>query len=114
MATKPTREQQKAADLLAEALALIASAVRLDGHSPARPGWKGVVDAVARASSAIPADEVVIRAVGRRVRDLGLPADTVELLTLMDAGMPPSQVLLLDDDAFRDLAARMEEELGGP
>jgi hypothetical protein len=113
MATKPTRMQQQACDLLAEALALVAEAARLDGR-----GQLDVADLaeiagrLARVSSAFGLDDLLARALERRGRSLGLPSSTAELLTLLEADVTPLAMLLLSDDAFKALVERMHEELG--
>jgi hypothetical protein len=113
MATKPTREQQKACDLFAEALVLINEGVRLDGKGAfGRDDLRAVADRLAKGCSAFGLDEIVARALGRRCRALGLRSDASDLLTLLDAEMPPLEVLRLSDDALRELVAKLEEELG--
>ena len=113
MATKPTRWQQQACDKRAHALLLIADAARLDGGAPGKDDLQMIADRLARASSAFTLDDVVVRALEQRGRDLGLPASTAELLTLLEGDIKPLEALLLSDDDFKALAARMEEELGG-
>src|SRR4051794_32075061 len=77
MATKPTRPQQQAGDHLAEALVLITGAARLDGRGTLdRGGLAEIAGRLARVSSAIGLDEIVARALERRGKALGLPADT--------------------------------------
>ena len=43
---------------------------------------------------------------------LGLPSSAAELLTLLEAGIRPLEMLLLPDDEFKALVERMQEELG--
>lgn len=113
MATKPNRAQQQACDHLAEALVLIAAAARIDGKGGLDPDALGeAVRLAGRAASAFAPDEILARALDRRARALGLPASAAELLTLLDSGLTPAELLLLDDDPFRDLVARLERELG--
>jgi hypothetical protein len=113
MATKPTRQQQQACDDCAEALVLVARASRLDGGGRfGHDDFEAIADAVSRALSAFEFDEIVARALTRRATALGLPASTADLLTLLDAGVKPLGMLLLPDDAFKDLVGRLEEELG--
>ena len=113
MATKPTKLQTKARDDLAEALLLITGAARLDGRGSLDPPRFGEIAArVARVSSAYSQDEIVARAIERRALALGLPPTTAEMLTLVESEVKPLEMLLLDDDAFRALAATLDEELG--
>ena len=113
MATKPTRMQQQACDQLAEALVLITEAARLDGRGGLDAATLGaIVKFVGQASSAFEPAEIVTRALGRRGAKLGVPASAIELLTLMDSGLTPLEMLMLADDAFRDQIQQMEDELG--
>jgi hypothetical protein len=112
MATKPTRLQQQACEKRALALLLITDAARLDGGELEKDDLRMIADRLAQASSAFSPDEIIVRAIERRGRDLGLSAMTAELLTLMDSDITPLETLLLTDDDFRALATRMEEELG--
>jgi hypothetical protein len=113
MATKPTRMQQQACDQLAEALVLITEATRLDGKGKLGPDDVGVIAGkLAQASSAFSLDEIVGRALERRAKALGLPSSAAELLTLLEAEIRPLAMLLLADDEFKALVARMQEELG--
>jgi len=113
MATKPTRLQQQACEKRARALLLITEAARLDGGELAKDDLRMITDRLARASSAFTLDDLVTRAIEQRGRDLGLPASTAEFLTLLDSSITPLEMLLLTDDAFKALAAKMEEELDG-
>jgi hypothetical protein len=113
MATKPTRQQQQACDQFAEALWLISQAARLDGRGALdAAGLTEVAQRIDRASSAFGPDDLIVRALQRRVRALGLPSDTADLLTLMETGLKPAEMLLLDDGEFRALVERLQEELG--
>jgi hypothetical protein len=113
MATKPTRQQERAADILAESLAAIAGAARLDGKATLdRAAFASLAALVARASSAFDLDAIVARALEARGRSLGLRAGTAELVTLLDDGPRPLDLLLLDDDGFRERVARLDAELG--
>lgn len=115
MATKPTRLQDRACDLLAEALLAIADAARVDGRGTLDPSaFAELADRAARASSAFGLDTIVSRALEGRGRALGLRSGTAELVTLLDPDRRPLDLLLLDDDAFRELVARLDEELGDP
>ena len=108
MATKPTRQQQQACDLIAEALFLITQGARLDGHGKLDAAdLTEIARRTTRASSAFRFDEIVARAMERRGRVLGLPASTAELLTLIEADIEPLVMLLLPDDEFRELVERM-------
>ena len=113
MATKPTRQQDLACDKLADALRAITEAARLDG--------KATLDAMtlieiavrlARASSAFSLDTIVARALEARGKSLGLRTGTAELLTLLDSHIRPLEVLLRNDDDFRAIVAKLEDELG--
>jgi hypothetical protein len=113
MATKPTRMQQQACEQLAEALVLITEAARLDGQGKLDPeGLAAIAGRLVQASSAFGLDEIFTRALGRRAKILGLPANTAELLTLLETGTAPPEMLLLQDDEFKALVERMQEELG--
>lgn len=113
MATKPTRSQTQARDDLAEALLLIAGAARLDGRGTLDPPrFAEVASRVARVASAYSQEEIIARAIERRALALKLPPTTSEMLTLVDSDVKPLDMLLLEDDAFRDLAAMLEDELG--
>ena len=113
MATKPTRLQERSCDLLAEALLAIAEAARLDGKgSLDHAAFAGIAALARRASSAFDLDAIVARALEGRGRSLGLRAGTAELVTLLDPGRRPLDLLLLPDDGFRELVARLDEELG--
>lgn len=113
MATKPTRLQDRACDLLAEALLAIAEAARLDGKGHLdSAAFAQLAGLAAGASSAFGLDAIVARALEGRGRTLALRSGTAELVTLLETGRPPLDLLLLSDDAFRDLVARLEEELG--
>lgn len=114
MATKPTRLQQQAFDLLADALRTIAEAYRLDG--------KGRLDAndlrelarrIGQVSSAFPLEHVVARAIEARARSLGLPSGTADLIGLNAESVDPLQTLRLGDAEFTELVRKLEEELGG-
>jgi hypothetical protein len=113
MATKPTREQQRACDHLAEALVLITEAARLDGRGKLDGDAFGeVLRKLSQASSAFGTDEIVARALDRRAKALGLPSDAAELLTLLETDLRPPDMLLLDDDSFKGLVERLRQELG--
>ena len=112
MATKPTKDQRKACDLLAGALAMIAEAARLDGRGVPDPSaWAVITARVAGVSSAFGLDEIVALSLQRRAEALGLPGSTAEMLTLIESSVGPRDMLLLDDEAIRELAARADEEL---
>jgi len=113
MGTKPTRSQQQAREKAAEALVLIAEAARLDGGGRLDgPAFADLARRVASASSAIGHDEIVARALELRATAMGLPSDAAELLTLMESEIPPTAMLVLDDEDFRAQVDRMREELG--
>ena len=113
MSTKPTRQQDKACDKLAEALLLITEAARLDGRAPFHlPELAQLARVIARASTAFDIDAILARALETRGQSLGLRSGTAELITLLEADVEPLASLLLDDEAFRSLVARAEAELG--
>lgn len=113
MATKPTRQQQRACDHLAQAILLFTEAARLDGKSAVdRDAFTETARRLAQASSAFTLDEIVARAIERRGHTLGLPSTTSDLLSLMETDMKPLETLLLTDDEFRGLVEQMIEELG--
>lgn len=113
MSTKPTRLQERAGDLLAEALLAIAEASRLDHRGSLDPAsFAELAARAARASSAFDLEAIVARALEGRGRSLGLRAGTAELITLLDPDRRPLDLLLLSDDDFRELVARLDEELG--
>ncbi|WP_435007053.1 hypothetical protein P12x_004455 [Tundrisphaera lichenicola] len=113
MATKPTREQDKACDRLAQILLLYCEAARLDGRVAIDgAGLASFAQLVAKASSAFDLDAILARALDERGRGLGLRQGTAELLTLVDGGVEPLSTLLLSDDDFRAEVDRAEAELG--
>lgn len=113
MATKPTRLQQQACDLFAESLVLVAEGMRLDNRSTVDDDrLRDLAARISGASSAFSVDEIVSRALERRGKSLGLRAGIAECLTLFDAEISPLAMLVLDDAAFKELAARLEQELG--
>ena len=113
MATKPTRLQQQARDHLAETIFLITEASRLDGKGTlSRTDLDEIAGRIARVSSAFSLDEIVVRALERRAKVLGLPASTVDLIALQDGEPGPLHALLISDEDLRELVARLEEELG--
>jgi hypothetical protein len=113
MATKPTREQERGAELITGALLAIAEAARLDGRSRLdAAGFQALVDLASLASSAIDREALVGRALATRIKRLGLPSDTADLLALTDPDFDPLLALTQDDAAFRERVARAEAELG--
>ena len=114
MATKPTREQQHACDLLAEALFAIAEAYRLDGHGKLEPAdLDELARRLAQVSSAFPQDQIVARSIERRAKALKLSSSAVDLITLAEEQTKPLQTLRLSDQEFVELVQKLEEELGG-
>jgi hypothetical protein len=114
MATKPTRLQQQACDLLAEALFSITEAYRLDGQGKLDPGdLQELASRIARVSSAFPLEQIVVRAIERRAKALKLSSSAVDLITLTEDEPKPLQTLRLTDQEFVDLVQKLEEELGG-
>ena len=70
MATKPTRLQQQACDKRAQALLLITEAARLDGGKLEKDDLRLIAYRLARASSAFTLDEIVVRALEQRGRQV--------------------------------------------
>ncbi len=113
MSTKPTRQQARGADLLAQALLLITEAARLDGRSPLdRTGLTELAGRIARVSTAFDLDAILARALEARGQGLGLRSGTAELLTLVESDVEPLASLLLSDQDYQALVARAEAELG--
>jgi hypothetical protein len=113
MSTKPTRQQEKACDQLANALLLIADAARLDGRASLDfKAFRDLANLLVKATSAFDLATVVSRSLEARGHSLGLRSGTSELLTLLDNQIEPLEVLLRSDDDFRGLVAKIEEELG--
>jgi len=114
MATLPTRSQQQARDLLAEALFRISEAYRLDGKGKLeKADLAELARIMVQVSSAFSLDQVVARALELRAKRLGLSPGSIDMITLMDAEVTPLNMLLLSDDEFNGLVVRLEEELGG-
>jgi len=115
MSTKPTREQVRAADLLARSLLQISEAARLDGRSPLDPaGFADLAGRIARVSTGFDLDAILAIALESRGQSLKLRSGTAELLTLIEGDTPPLASLLLDDEDFKTKVARAEESLGDP
>ena len=113
MSTKPTRQQAKGCDLLAQSLLLITEAARLDGRNPLdRPGLAELARRVAGASTAFDLDAILARALESRGQSLGLRPGTAELLTLVEGDVEPLATLLLPDEEFKAGVAKAEAELG--
>jgi hypothetical protein len=113
MATKPTRQQERACDLFAGSLANIAEGARLAGKGPfPASDLADLASRLARASVAFSVDELLARALEVRSRGLGLPSGTAEMLTLLDLDRNPVDLLVIDDEAFREVVRAMEQELG--
>ncbi len=113
MATKPTRQQEKAADNLVRTLGLVAESARLDGRSTfGLAELRELARLVAKASSAFNLETIVERAVEERGRSLGLRGGTAELLALVAEGTDLLSTLLLSDDEFRAKVEETEAELG--
>ena len=91
MATKPTRLQQQAGEYLAEALFLITEAFRLDGKGSLGPsGSTCSRRSIAEISSQFSLDEIVVKALQRRAKDLSLTSSAADLITLMEGEVKPS------------------------
>jgi hypothetical protein len=113
MATKPTRQQERACVLVAEALLLIAEAARLDGgHSFGRAEITEIGRSTAKAVKAFDLDAIVSRSLELRGRALGLRSGTAELLTLVYDQVEPIIHLFMTDETFKESVAKAEEELG--
>jgi len=115
MATLPSRLQQQARDHLAEALYRITEAARLDGKGRLdQPDLAGLARLIGQVSSAFSLDQIVAKALELKAEGVGLSPGRAELITLMDVDISPVSMLLLDDDEFKGLVARIVDELGGP
>jgi hypothetical protein len=113
MATHPTKSAQLACDKLAEALLRVTDAARLDGRgSLNEQTLTEIAQRMSRVTSAFAPDEIVRRALERRVRELGMAGNAIELLTLIESDVTPLAMLLLGDDELRGLIAQVEEDLG--
>ena len=113
MATKPTKLQQQGCDQFAEALLLITGGARLDGRGKFdATDLTEVARRLAAACSAFTLADILARAIEGRARALGLRTGTSDLLMLMEGDIRPMETLLLPDDAFKELAAKLEDELG--
>lgn len=111
MATLPTKRQQQARDRLADALLAITEAARLDGRSALDSALLNeIAGRIVRVSSAFGLTEIIARALEMRGQALGLAGSTVELLTLVDSETIPVEMLLLDDEEFRAMVAKIEDE----
>jgi hypothetical protein len=114
MATKPTRLQQQACELLAEALDLIHEAYRLDGKSKLDTRDLDEIAArIAQVSSAFPLDQIVVKAIERRAKALELTSSAADLIMLSEGELEPLRALRLADHEFKELVRKLEEELGG-
>jgi hypothetical protein len=114
MATHPTRLQQRACDILAEALLGIAEASRLDGRGKLDASdLEQVARLVGQVSSAFSLDHIVARSIALRAESLGLASGTADLIGLNADTVDPLQTLRLGDAEFTELVKRLEEELGG-
>jgi hypothetical protein len=113
MSTKPTRQQARGADLLAQALLLIAEAARLDGRSLIEGAdLADLARRVARVSTAFDFDAILTRALESRGQGLGLRSGTAELLTLVEGVGEPIATLWLADEEFKTIVAEAEAQLG--
>jgi hypothetical protein len=113
MSTKPTRQQARGADLLAQSLLLITEAARLDGRSPLdRVELADLARRVVKVSTAFDLDAILARALEARGQSLGLRSGTAELLTLVDGDVEPLASLLLSDEDFKAIVAKADEVLG--
>ena len=113
MATKPTRLQQQACDLLAEAIYLITQAYRLDGSGKLDPrDLDEIATRLAPVSSAFALDQIVVKALDRRAKTLKLSSSAADLIALSEGDLEPLQTLRLTDHAFEELVRKLEEELG--
>jgi len=113
MATKPTRLQQQAGDFLAEALFLITEAFRLDGKGKLGPSdLDELATKIAPVSSQFSLDELVVKALHRRAKNLSLTSSAADLIALMEGEVTPLHTLLLPDGEFAELVQTLEDELG--
>jgi hypothetical protein len=113
MATKPTRLQQQAGDHLAEALFLITEAFRLDGKgSLGSSDLNELATKIAQVSSQFSLDELVVKALERRAKNLSLTSSAADLITLMEGEVKPLHTFLLPDPEFVEMVKNLEYELG--
>ncbi len=113
MATKPTKQQRQACEHFAEALFLITEGARLDGRGRLERGdLEEIVRRISDACSAFGADEIIAGTLERRCRALGLPANTAEMLLLLEPGIPLLELLRQPDEVLKEQVAKLEEELG--
>ena len=114
MATKPTRQQQQAWEILAAALHAITEAYRLDGRGNLDAAdLREIARLIGQVSSACPLDQIVAQSVAIRARHLGLSSSAADLIGLNADTIDPLQTLRLADAEFTDLVKRLDEELGG-
>jgi hypothetical protein len=113
MATNPTRSQQRACDLLAEALVAIAEAHRLDDKGKLGPvDLDEIARRLGQVSSAFPLEQIVVRAIDRRAKALKLSSSAADLIALAEGEIEPLQTLRLADPEFAELVQKLEADLG--
>ena len=113
MSTKPTRQQARGCDLLAQALLLIAEAARLDVRgSLDRSEIDQIGRSIAGVSRAFDLGEIVSRSIESRAQALGLRSGTAELLALVFDEVDPMIHLFMTDETFKEVVAKAELELG--
>ncbi len=113
MSTKPTRQQDRGCDQLAQALLLIAEAARLDGRSPLdRASWPnspgGSPGPRPRSTSTRSSPGPSKQGARRSASDRARPSCSRSI----EGEVEPLATLLLSDDEFKALVAKAEEELG--
>ncbi len=109
--TKPTRGQQQARALLAQAILAICEAARLDGNVKfSAASLREAIERLAKASSAFSTEEIVLTALEQRLKGLGYSVGSVELLTLVEQPLSTLEMLHLDDEQLKRLVAAAEEE----
>ena len=113
MATKPTRQQQQARDLLAEALHGITEAYRLDGHGKLDPGDLDEMRDGSVGSLGVRSRSDRARSDRTEGKSPQALVSAVDLIALSADELKPLQTLLLSDSEFQELVQKLEEELGG-
>ncbi len=111
--TKPTRAQQQARTMLAQAILGISEAARLDGTPKFNSALlREIAERAAKATSAFSLDEIVATALEMRLTAMGLPAGSVELLTLIEQSKTPVEMIHLGVEELKQLVIEAEAELG--
>lgn len=111
--TKPTRAQQQARQMLAQALLSVSEAAKLDGTANFTASTlKEVAASLAKASSAFGVQDIAALAFELRLKSLGYTTETVEMLTLIDQKLSTIEMIYLDAERLKAIVADAEAELG--